>query len=80
MPVRAPELTPSHFSVLRHRREVRTTTNGGVLRLLAPLEFSDDRCVSRLLAGNANTRDHERNIILTDICCNTTELAGAPAA
>ena len=80
MPVRAPELTPSHFSVLRHRREVRTTTNGGVLRLLAPPEFSENHCVGRLSDVNANTRDHERDIGLTDICCNTTELAGAPAA
>jgi hypothetical protein len=73
-------MTPSRFSVLGHRREVRTTTNSGVLRLLAPLEFSEDRCVGRLLAGNANTRDHERDIALTEICHNTSELAGAPAA
>jgi hypothetical protein len=73
-------MRPSHFSVLGHPREVRTTTNGGVLRLLAPLEFSEDRCVGRLLAVNANTRDHERDIASTDICCNTSELAGAPAA
>ena len=50
--------TPSHFNVQGHHREVRTTTNGGVLRLLAPLEFSEDRCVGRLLAVNAN-RDHD---------------------
>lgn len=42
--------------------EVGTTTNGGVLRLLAPLAFSEDRCVDRLLAVNANIRDHERDI------------------
>ena len=53
-------MTPSHFNVQGHHREVRTTTNGGVLRLLAPLVFSEDRCVGRLLAVNANTVDHER--------------------
>jgi hypothetical protein len=36
---------PAHFSVLGHHRDVRTSINGGALRLLAPLEFSDDRCV-----------------------------------
>jgi hypothetical protein len=72
--------TPSHFSVLDHPREVRTTTNSGVLRLLAPLEFSEDRCVGRLLADSANTRDNERDNASTDICCNTSELARAPAA
>jgi hypothetical protein len=73
-------MTPSHFSVLDHPGEVRTTTNGGVLRLLAPLEFSEDRCIGRLLAVSANTRDHERDIASTNICCNTSELVGAPAA
>ena len=57
MPVRAPELTPSHFSVLGHPGEVRTTTNGGVLRLLAPLELSEDRCVGRLSAVNAQVEE-----------------------
>jgi hypothetical protein len=36
---------PSHFGVLGHHRDVRTRINGGVLRLLELLEFSDDRCV-----------------------------------
>jgi hypothetical protein len=71
-------MTPSRFSVLGHRREVRTTTNGGVLRLLAPLEFSEDRCVGRLLAVNANPREHERDIASTDICCNTSEWRAHP--
>jgi RNA polymerase sigma factor (sigma-70 family) len=53
--------------------EVRTTGNGGVLRLLVSREFSEDRCVGQLLAVNANTRDHERDIASTDICCNTSE-------
>jgi hypothetical protein len=73
-------MTPSRFSVLGHPGEVGTTTNGGVLRLLPPLEFSEDRCVGLLLAVNANPRDHERDIASTDICCNTSELAGASAA
>jgi hypothetical protein len=60
--------------------EAGTTTNGGALRLSAPLEFSEDRCIGRLLAVSANTRDHERDIASTNICCNTSELAGAPAA
>jgi hypothetical protein len=38
--------------------EVGTTTNSGVLRLSAPVEFSEDRCVGQLMAANANTRDH----------------------
>jgi hypothetical protein len=45
-------MTPSHSSVLGHAREAgttttttTTTTKGGVLRLLAPLEFSEDHCV-----------------------------------
>jgi hypothetical protein len=33
-------------------REVRTTTNGGAVRLFAPLGFSEDRCVGRLTAVN----------------------------
>jgi hypothetical protein len=73
-------ITPSHFSMLGQLGEVGITTNGGVLRLLAPLDFFEDRCVGRVLAVNANTRDHERDIASADICCNTSELAGAPAA
>ena len=73
-------MRPSHFSVLGHPGEVGTTTNGGALWLLAHLEFSEDRCIGRLLAVYANTRDHKRDIASTDICCNTSELAGAPAA
>jgi hypothetical protein len=60
--------------------EVRTITNGGVLRLLAPLELSEDRGVGRLLAVNANPRDHERDNASTYIRCNTSELARAPTA
>jgi hypothetical protein len=60
--------------------EVRTTTTGGVGRLFTPLEISEDRCVGRLVAVKANTRDHERNIASTDIRCNTSGLAGAPTA
>jgi hypothetical protein len=52
-------ITPLHFSVLGRPWEVHTTTNGGVLRLLAPLEFSEDCCVGRLLAVNANTGNHD---------------------
>ena len=52
-------ITPSHFSVRGRPWEVGTTTNGGVLRLFAPLEFSEDCCVGRLLAVNANTGDHD---------------------
>jgi hypothetical protein len=66
-------MTPSRFSLLGHPREVGTTTNGGVLRLLASLEFSEDRCIGRSVAVNANTRDHERDNASTDICCNTSE-------
>jgi hypothetical protein len=55
LPHRGVMMTPSHFSVLGHPRDVRTTTKGGVLRLLAPREFSEDRCVGGLLAVNANT-------------------------
>jgi hypothetical protein len=73
-------ITPSHFSVRDRPWEVHTTTDGGVLRLFALLEFSEDRCDGRLLAVNANTRDHERDIASTDIRCNTSELAGAPTA
>jgi hypothetical protein len=72
-------MTPSHFSDLGHPGEVRTTINGGVLRLLAPLEFSEDRCVDRLLAVNANPRDYERNIASTEIWCNTSEWRAHPA-
>jgi hypothetical protein len=65
------------FSVRGRPREVGTTTNGGVLRLFTPLEFSEDRCVGRLLAANANTGDHDnpRDIALTETRCNTSELA-----
>jgi hypothetical protein len=48
-------MTPSHFNVHGRPREAGTTTNRGVLRLSAPREFSEDRCVGRLLAVNANT-------------------------
>jgi RNA polymerase sigma factor (sigma-70 family) len=68
--LRPKSLIPPEIS--RHHREARTTINGGVLRLLAPLEFSDDCCVGGMLAGNANTRDHERDSASTDICCNAT--------
>jgi hypothetical protein len=70
----------SHFSVRGRPREVHTTPNGGVPRLFAPLEFAEDLSVGRMLAVDANTRDHERHIASTDIRCNTSEPAGAPAA
>ncbi len=52
-------ITPSHFSVRGGPWEVGTPTNGGVLRLFTPLEFSEDCCVGRLLAVNANTGNHD---------------------
>jgi hypothetical protein len=75
-------ITPSHFSVRGRPWEVRTTTNGGVLRLVTPLGFADDRCVGRLLAVNANTGDHDnaRDIASTDTRLQHIRAGGAPTA
>ena len=55
--------TPSHFSVRGRPWEVHTTTDGGVLRLLAPLEFSED-CLRRPIELPTCGRNHQTEHVM----------------